>query len=332
MMSSEEIWKRAPSTVRPHDQTTNQQPPREASAASLPRGSSVTSNISDPSALNPEKFPPLGKSTRTVPIHDDLAATARSDDYTASTQSVMTPSMVSTHQKYQEFEQLFQRQQEFLQQGLSQSSNRLNDIETQLKQLRRIDDLEEKMSTSMKYHVATNTSLAAVKSQMDQMLEMMQQMNEDTRQQRLSRKKGKPTLRSSLSARVTQSSGQQPTLSPETEDMEPEYLVEKRNFSAMMGSNESQAGDSNECGAIDPDPTDTQPRSVQTAMDNLTITHNTADADMANSDSPSTSSHHVPTLTIHMNFEDEQSTQSLANTDLDDQYTYSSDPDGGDEG
>ena len=67
-------------------------------------------------------------------------------------------------------------------------------------------------------------------------------------------------------------------------------------------------------------------------MDNLTITHNTADAEMATLDSPSISSHHVPTLTIHMDFEDEESTHSLANTDLDDQYTYSSDPDGGDEG
>lgn len=84
--------------------------------------------------------------------------------------------MVSTHQKYHEFELLFQRQQEILQQGLTQSSTRpRNDIATQLKQLRRIDALEEKVFTSMKYHVETNnTSLAAVKSQMDQMLEMMQ--------------------------------------------------------------------------------------------------------------------------------------------------------------
>ena len=150
MMSSEEIWKRAPSTVRPPDPTNNQQSPRAASAASFPRGSSVTSNISDPSAPSPDKFPPLGKSKK-VSIHDDLEAIARSDDYTASTQSGMTPpSMVSTHQKYQEFKQLFRHQQEFLQHGLSQSSNRLNDIETQIKQLRRIDDLEEKMSTSMK--------------------------------------------------------------------------------------------------------------------------------------------------------------------------------------
>ena len=110
--------------------------------------------------------------------------------------------------------------------------------------------------------MATNTSLAALKSQMDQMLEMMQQMNEDSRQQRLSRKKGKPTLRSSLSARVTPSalSGQRSNLTPATEDMEPEYLVEKQNFSAMMGSNESQAGAPTESGVIDSDPTDPQPR------------------------------------------------------------------------
>ena len=115
--------------------------------------------------------------------------------------------------------------------------------------------------------------------------------------------------------------------------MAPEYPVEKRNFSAMMGSNESQAGDSTESGVTDSDPTDPQPRSVQTAMDNLTITHNTAaDAEIETLDTPSISSHQVPTLTIHMDFEDEQSTHSLANTDLDDQYTYSSDPDGGDEG
>ena len=65
-------------------------------------------------------------------------------------------------------------------------------------------------------------------------------------------------------------------------------------------------------------------------MDNLTITNSTADAVMANSDLPSTSSHNVPTLTrIHMDFEDDQSTHSFADTDLDDQYTYSSNPDWG---
>ena len=63
LMSSEEIWKRAPSTVRP-DPTKNQQSSRAAPTASFPRGSSVTSKISDPSDPSPEKSPPLGKSKK----------------------------------------------------------------------------------------------------------------------------------------------------------------------------------------------------------------------------------------------------------------------------
>ena len=98
------------------------------------------------------------------------------DDQTTSTHSVLTPSVTSNVQRYSQLEAQLKRQQAELASGLTWSSTRLTAIEHQLTKLHRLDELEEKLVSSMQYHVDTNAALALLKQQMEAMMLMMTTM------------------------------------------------------------------------------------------------------------------------------------------------------------
>ena len=134
-------------------------------------GSSIASNLSNPSETT-ENCPPLpGKRPPAVAAKHKVSA---SEEATGSTHSAMTPSLASLNiQRYNALEAQIRKQQDALDQGLRQSAERFTKMEKQLGQLRRLDDLESKMLTSMAYHVATNTTLGLLTRQMDTMMKMM---------------------------------------------------------------------------------------------------------------------------------------------------------------
>ncbi|KAI2498973.1 hypothetical protein MHU86_15536 [Fragilaria crotonensis] len=133
-------------------------------------GSSLASNLSNPSGTT-EHFPPLQGKRPAVAAKQKAAA---SEEATGSTHSAMTPSLASLNiQRYNTLEAQIKKQQDALDQGLRHSAERFTKMEKQLEQLRRLDELESKMLTSMEYHVATNTTLGLLTRQIDTMMKMM---------------------------------------------------------------------------------------------------------------------------------------------------------------
>ncbi|KAI2494575.1 hypothetical protein MHU86_19945 [Fragilaria crotonensis] len=175
-MTLEEIWKQPASpdleSIPPGRQATN---PTMGTVNAWHRhgreGSSIASNLSNPSGTT-EQFPRLPGKRTTVPDHKQKAPA--SEEATGSTHSAMTPSIASLNiQRYNTLEAQIRKQQDALDQGLRQSEVRLTKMEKQLEQLRRLDELEAKMITSMEYHVDTNTTLGLLTRQMDTLMTMM---------------------------------------------------------------------------------------------------------------------------------------------------------------
>ncbi|KAI2500980.1 hypothetical protein MHU86_13525 [Fragilaria crotonensis] len=173
-MTSEEIWK--PPVSSDSDSTHPghfaNQPLGGANAWHRHGrgGSSIASNLSNPSGTT-ENFPPLpGKRPPAVADKPKVSAS----EATGSTHSAMTPSLASLNiQRYNTLEAQIRKQQDALDQGLRHSAERFTKMEKQLEQLRRLDELESKMITSMEYHVATNTTLGLLTRQIDTMMKMM---------------------------------------------------------------------------------------------------------------------------------------------------------------
>ncbi|KAI2492148.1 hypothetical protein MHU86_22413 [Fragilaria crotonensis] len=179
MMSSENVWKRAPPAVRQGGTITDNRKPVPSQATA-----SVTSNLSQSSDSESDpEIPPKNRKKKTPRRKNQKAAKNPQED------ASMTPSVASIafsckDEAYQDLERqlksvLAQRNQDF-----KTTQSQLLDIDTKLKQLDpRLDNLEAKAVQSMQYHLDTNNALTAVQSQMSQMMEMMQNITRPTQHQ-----------------------------------------------------------------------------------------------------------------------------------------------------
>ena len=170
-MSSEDMWKKAPSSVRSPN-SSDPDPPIEGVASSRSYASAMSQGTDD-SPLT-QKTNPSEKTGRPSKNGGSKTATDRRQDDTASTHSGLTPSVAFHGEKYKELEQALNNQQTQLNKGLT-------NMETQLKKLQRLDDLETKMMKSMQHHVDTNSTLRQMQDQMEKMMIMLRNMNEGTK-------------------------------------------------------------------------------------------------------------------------------------------------------
>ena len=190
-LSSEEVWKQAPQAIRqaastPKSPTNAQQHVLLKDTQSTSRPDvSVTSNLSMSSESDNESrpLPPRAKKSK----KPQKKSASRNPQEDPSTQSITSSVTTQRDIQYQEMVKQLQRVQDQRTQDIDNTNLRLSDIDTQLKQLSRLDDLEKKAMESMQYHVTTNNALTAVQSQMSQMMGMLQDLAETPRQPRSQR-------------------------------------------------------------------------------------------------------------------------------------------------
>ena len=140
LMSSEAIWRHAPSAVRgttSNDADASISPPNRASRAHRPSDSiasqlsGYTDSVGAPvSDLQP---PARGGKKVSKPKSNNKFATAPSNASTVSTHSVMTPSL-ATQQflEFDKYDQLLERQQAQLDRGQEESNRPWSSLEHQL--------------------------------------------------------------------------------------------------------------------------------------------------------------------------------------------------------
>ena len=181
LLSSEDIWKHAPSAVRgnPPSDTDPSIPPTETRASHAIRPSdSIASHLSDSSDSG---YPASKRTARGGKKNSKFknTASAQSNASTASTHSVMTPSLATQHCiEFDKYDQLLERQQAQLDQGQAESNRRWSSLENQLQvqkedQNAQFEDLRSKVTKSMGHLTVTNATLYDVQTQLNVMMEMI---------------------------------------------------------------------------------------------------------------------------------------------------------------
>ena len=183
LLSSAEVWNRAPATVR--GEAAAPPPPETTGADSRPpvnspnpTAVSVTSNLSNSSSEKSSNIDSrLKKGRRKKDIRKPSAAatgakTSRNPQEDASTHSVAS-SIASKHQQqYLDLEKAFHEHQAQREDDLKRSSARFDAFES------RFDNMEKKQLQSMQYHMDTSKSLSLVQTQMDRMMTMLQDLHQ----------------------------------------------------------------------------------------------------------------------------------------------------------
>ena len=189
-LSSAEVWKRAPATVReaallpPEPTGADSHPPVNSSR---PTVASVTSNLSNSSSEKSSNVDSRLKKARRKKVNRKPSAVtqkvSRNPHEDVSTHS-MPSSIASKHQQqYLDLENSLHEHQAQREDDLKRSSARFDAFES------RFDNIEKKQLQSMQYHMDTSKSLSMVQTQMDQMMTMLQDLHQsradipsDTRQ------------------------------------------------------------------------------------------------------------------------------------------------------
>jgi hypothetical protein len=168
-LSSEEVWKRAPSTIRQAGV-----PPVPPSQGVSP---SVTSNFSESSSSSDSDDKAKQKRAKRPPKNPKAPPSNRNPQDDRSTKSV-TSSVVSKQRDsmYRALEEKLNSVQDQRDSDMKRTRAHLNDIDTKLLQLNRIEDLEEKAIKSMQYHVQTNTAITEVQGQMPEMMHLLRHL------------------------------------------------------------------------------------------------------------------------------------------------------------
>ena len=179
-MASKEIWK--PSASADSASTTSRQQTNQSIGTANAwhrqgrESVSIASNLTNPSGTT-ERGPRLP--SKRAP--EKSASQKELEAATVSTHSAMTPSVAWINmQRYNVLEEQLNKQKEALDQGLRMSEERLIAMEKKLDQLKRLDELESKIVTSMGYHVDTNTTLNSLTRQMDVMMQMLTRLTPGT--------------------------------------------------------------------------------------------------------------------------------------------------------
>ena len=192
-MSSEGICQSGPAhNPTPSEATRSRQQPSSASRPKRPSNSEV-SQLSGPTSTSDLSFQDTHQSSKSKKKKKSGTQTnAWGLASTASTQSAMTPSIATTqNQEYIDLEHLLNVQQAQIDKVQEESAIRWNDLTQQVQanqatQTGRFDDLERKVTKSMKSITTNNTSLASLQQQFTFMMEMMTALT-----QKASRKRSK---------------------------------------------------------------------------------------------------------------------------------------------
>ena len=165
-ISAEAVWQRAPKSIR---QSKGSRP------VGRPPGS-VTSNLSESSESADSSIKkPKTKVFQAKKAHNTAAARNPQDD--KSTTSVASTTKSDHRDKlYRELEKQLETVQNQRETDMQETRAHLKDIDSKLKQLDRIDDLESKAIKSMQYHVKTNSALSSMQTQMTAMMGMLSGM------------------------------------------------------------------------------------------------------------------------------------------------------------
>ena len=330
-MSSEAIWQRAPPAVKPQAKQRQNAAPRSQdrppefpnlpipAAASIPiptDGASSMGSDSDGSR-NPQSG---SKSSRRRRGHPGKSKQAK-----AQAPNVTDTSTLTNSQEYQEMTKLIQKQQAQLDAGLAESSDRLGLMEVQLKDLQRLDIMETNIAMSMGYHVTTNNTLQALQQQQTKILQMLGELAAETKRNQQSLM---PT--DSEMSSIPADSDLPTPVTPTPMSMPLHGAMSSLTMAARSG---------NRLTPVDPSTRPNKRKSSHTATDDVSITSEPVPehllaltpAEMADL---YTSDHHIDNNPMDdMDFEEGDDASSIHTaTDLDDQYTITSDPDGGDPG
>ena len=184
-LSSEAIWHQAPPSARNNDTTaaptslpTNpaqqaRYPPRNSTDSTASHITGIT-DLSEDTSKRPKPPNHRKSSKQTGSAH------IRSQESTASTQSA-TLTMATYNLEFEKYDKLLESQQAQLDAGFDKANIRWEAFEIQLnaqkaEQNGRFDDLQTKVSKTMKHMANTNERIGKVQTKMDEMMEMLQSL------------------------------------------------------------------------------------------------------------------------------------------------------------
>ena len=188
MMSSEDIWKPTSSSAQnptPAEASRNRPKDTQNPARHHRSANSEASQLSGPTDTSDISFQdtaPSSKSSRKKKGTIQSANNAWGLASTASTQSAMTPSIATTqNQEYMDLEKLLDLQQVQIENVQVESATKWNELTQQVQanqesQNGRFDDLERKVTKSMKSLTTNNASLASLQQQFALMMDMLKDL------------------------------------------------------------------------------------------------------------------------------------------------------------
>ena len=333
-MSSEAIWQRAPGAVKhktaqkpntasrgqDHRSPTKPETPAPV-AASLPQpynnGEELSGSDSEGSR-NPQSGSKSSRRRR-------RGKPGKSHATKQPVHNVTDTSTLTNSQEYQEMAKLIQSQQAQLDAGLADSSDRLGVMENQLKELKRLDIMEANIATSMGYHVTTNTTLHALQQQQHQILQLIGELTAETKRHH----QQQPLQLAVPTADLTGTASSDARVQS-TSRMTIHGAMSSLTMATISGTlapeNIDQSTRPNKWKSVH-NKTATFPTPTTTVPEHL-IMFTPAEMEELYS-----SEHHSENPMEGMEFADGEEASSMHSaTDLDDQYTINSDPDGGDPG
>jgi hypothetical protein len=187
-MSSEDIWKSGHQPT-PAEASRSRSATGTASQAYAHPANSEASQLSGPTddtSLQDTSTSRKKKKSTTRSNAWGLASTA-------STQSVMTPSIVTQNQEYIDLERLMDTQQAQLDKVQEESVSRWNELTQQVQanqatQTGRFDDLERKVTKTMKCLTSNNASMASLQEQFTAMMGMLTDLTKKESRKRLKKR------------------------------------------------------------------------------------------------------------------------------------------------
>jgi uncharacterized phage infection (PIP) family protein YhgE len=140
----------------------------------------VTSNLSESSSESDSDSIPTKHPEKTKKSQASIK-TNRNPQEDRSTKSATSSVTTQQDQLYRELEEKLANVQTQRETDMQETCSRLSAIDDQLQHLHRLDDLETKALKLMQYHVTTNTALTEVQSQMSEMMGMIRDLADQSR-------------------------------------------------------------------------------------------------------------------------------------------------------
>ena len=365
MLSAEDIWKRAPPEVR------NQSAPKAAARATpttaaavatlshaarkLKDTASILTDLSDgevsesdsEGSRNPQSGSKSSKHNRKQSKHKKKKMPSN------PTQQATVISTLTSSQEFQDMLQKIQDQQDQLDEGLQETTQKFEAMEVKLDALKRLDSMETNINLSMKYHLKTSATLKLLHKNQQEILDMIGDIAEDAKHRKLQRQArsisqqlqipqaSTDTQRDSVLAMDSESTDQPSSTLTMVDDQPPaaalptslELALRERGtlihvanptMPKKQKSAHAATADLDEVGGLD------IPAGFPTAEDIPPPLTNPEDLDIMYPTIPMTADNaSAEEETMEFASDDDATSMNTAPTDLDDQYNFSPDPDGG---